>query len=147
MVKSKWINELVDSFLIIKNKYNLDWKLTVVGNGPLECKLIDSKYVEYIKFTQPEDLYKLALNSNAFVLPSVHENFGVTLHEFASTGLPILCSDNVGSQSDFVINNYNGWVFNAGSKISLRKTMYKMMSCDYDKLEEMGKNSLSISKI
>ena len=36
LVKYKWINELVDSFLIIKNKYNLDWKLTVVGNGPLE---------------------------------------------------------------------------------------------------------------
>ena len=34
LVKYKWINELVDSFLIIKNKYNLDWKLTVVGNGP-----------------------------------------------------------------------------------------------------------------
>ena len=146
LVKYKWINELVDTFLTIKAKYNLDWSLTVVGNGPLENKLPESEYVKYIKFTQPEDLYKLALNAHAFVLPSIHENFGVTLHEFAATGLPILCSDNIGAQSEFVINNYNGWVFNSGSKISLKKTLHKMMNCNHNELEKMGNKSIEMSK-
>ena len=48
-------------------------------------------------FIQPENLEKVK-NAGCFVLPSLKDNWGVVVHEFAAAGLPLIISDGVGAK-------------------------------------------------
>ena len=80
--------------------------------------------------------------SGAFVLASKIENWGVVIHEAAAlAGLPIICSDSVGSIPVFVINGFNGFVFRNQNKTDLLNTLSKFIELSEDKILSMRTNS------
>lgn len=147
LVEYKWILELINSFLELKNEGLINnWRLLVIGNGHLKNSLPNDSNIEYREFLQPKDLPKIIEQCGAFCLPSNHENYGVVIQEFAASGLPILCSDSIGASTDFVIDNYNGYIFKTGKQTDLKSKLQKLFFEDDKKLIEMGERSFQLSK-
>lgn len=92
-------------------------QLVLLGNGPLEAELradvarrgLDG--VVFAGFVQEEAVAKALATSLALILPSTEEQWGLVVNEAIFMGLPILCSDNVGSRDDLVRTAVNGYVF------------------------------------
>jgi glycosyltransferase involved in cell wall biosynthesis len=122
-----------------------DWELHLVGQGSLKNTIGDYHGVIIHDFIQPESFDSLIKESGCFILPSKYEPWGVVLHEFTAAGLPIICSNNCGSASTFLINNYNGFHFDADSKVSLKKQMTRIIDSTDEQLNIFSQNSYFIS--
>ncbi|MEY3894669.1 MAG: hypothetical protein RLZZ214_188, partial [Verrucomicrobiota bacterium] len=57
--------------------------------------------------------------SEAFVLPSLYEEWGLVVNEAMACGLPILVSKTVGSAEDLVVPGLNGYHFDPLSATDL----------------------------
>lgn len=67
---------------------------------------------------EPGDPTQNYRDASLFVLPSVHESFGLVVLEAMASSLPVIVSDNVGAK-DCVIDNNTGKIFESGSIESL----------------------------
>lgn len=90
---------LIDIFSEFKKK-NPSSILLLIGGGPLQTKIKDK--VEKLGLNESvlflnkiENVYDFLSASDVFVFPSLYEGLPLTLVEAQSSGLPILCSNNV----------------------------------------------------
>lgn len=86
------------------NKKGYDIDLTVVGK--IEDKGVFDKIkcdenTEYISPKPKEELLKLYREHNIFVMPSVHETFGLVYAEAMSQGLPVIYTKGQGFDGQF----------------------------------------------
>ena len=82
--------------------------------------------------------------ASIFVLPSVHESFGLVVLEAMAAGLPVIVSDMVGAK-DCVKEGVNGYVFSSGNSNELSMIIKKLYN-DKDLVYEMGMNSEAIAE-
>lgn len=83
-------------------KEKIDVGLKVIGTGPLEDQLkklaksknIDVRFYGYIG--SKTELRKLYRESDIFIMPSIHETFGLVYIEAMSQGLPVIYTINQG---------------------------------------------------
>lgn len=127
------------------------WTLTLIGNGPLKYDLLEQQSrsngrIDVIDFQQPEKLRDYFLKSSLFCLPSAGEHWGVVVHEAVSMGLPLLLSDTCGARFDLLENGQNGFVFRDSDESDFKEKLALLLAFDDDKLYEMGKESIEISK-
>ena len=144
--KEKGIDKLLATWDSIHKKNN--WELEIIGEGSL--KFLLDKYknnISYTPFLQPEDLVKKLKESHALILPSIFEPWGVILQEAAACGLPIIASNEVGSATKFLINNFNGYRFLSSKKdqSNLKKVLEKLINMSDVNLECFSKRSLTLS--
>ncbi len=132
---------LVEAFQIYRNKYRGKWKLICIGNGDFESLIKDDGVIIRLPFSGVDDLVKYAKNSSAFIMPSRHDQWGVAVHEFALTGLPLILSENVGSHPVFLIDRYNGYLFKNNSADDLAEKMYLISQKNDEELSLMGARS------
>jgi glycosyltransferase involved in cell wall biosynthesis len=142
LIDKKGIKELYESF----SELDTDWTLTLIGTGNLKNKLKEKKNIFIKGFIQPNKLPNLTKDAGIFILPSKEEPWGVVIHEFASSGIPIICSDNCGAATMFVKKGRNGFIFKSNNKNSIKSTIKKMISLSDKQLLRMGKESLELSK-
>ncbi len=139
---SKGINTLIDAFKRYK-KSGGKWNLICVGNGPLRTSLnVEGISVE--DFQTAEALRNLVAKSGAFVLPSYHEPWGVVVQEFSLAGMPLILSDKVGSHPVFLIDGFNGHLFDSKSSIDLAQKMHSIAEASDLALMVMGERSRSL---
>lgn len=106
----KGIRELWSAFKKIAVDHP-DWSLHCIGTGQLwDSKAIHPQIIHH-GFVQPGDLGPHLENAAAFVMPSIHEPWGVVLHEMAISGLPLLVSNQVASAELFLKESVNGFTF------------------------------------
>lgn len=122
-----------------------DWELLIIGSGSMRTLVSNAEGVIFKDFLQPEQLSQERASAGCFVLPSRREPWGVVVHEFAAAGLPILASDVVGAASTFVIDGYNGFIFQQESVMALREAMAKIIACSDHELQRMGQRSHELS--
>ena len=95
-----------------------DIHLVVLGNGPNMTKLkalsksmkIQDK-VHFKGFQQYENLPAFYAFADVFILPSLSEQWGLTVNEAMASGLPVMVSKNCGCRADLVGHGVNGYVF------------------------------------
>jgi len=92
-------------------------KLKIIGDGPLKNELLnlvkELNILDQIKFLgrlESNEVSLEMLNSNAFVLSSIHETFGVVVIEALASGLPVLIS-NCGGPEELVNEWKNGLIY------------------------------------
>lgn len=122
-----------------------DWELLIIGSGSMRNLVTNAESVRFKDFMQPEQLAQARSRVGCFVLPSRREPWGVVVHEFAAAGLPILASDVVGAATTFVIDGYNGFIFQRESVAALGEAMGKVIACSDDELQKMGQASHELS--
>ena len=147
LVKEKGILELINVFKKISLQFP-EWELKIIGNGELKNLIefnIKGFKIILEDFMKPELLVQEAQHASFFCLPSNYEPWGVVVHEFAAIGLPLVISNACGASRSFVINNYNGFVFDPKKNNQLEFCLIKMMQKNQDEFALMSNRSIQLS--
>jgi len=144
LVEEKGLNLLLEAWSRVQLLYP-DWKLELIGDGPLENQ-INNKNVIHKSFTKSEELTLVMSKAICLILPSNFEPWGVVVHEAAACGLVLILSDKVGSAPTFLIDKFNGYLFKDGNSRDLEKSMLKIIHASDNELAKMRDISISMSK-
>lgn len=136
---------LIEAFLEVKEELENDWKLVLIGNNSIpQMKLSPDVIIkDFMPASQLADEVK---NAGVFCMPSHREQWGVAIHEFALSGLPLLNSDICGANSAFLIEGFNGFVFKTSNKEDLKTKIKMFILIDDIVLCQMGENSNELGK-
>ena len=137
-----------------KLKYSDRWSLNIYGPVSDENylnkikKLIKIKKLENkIEILNPiydkDEKKKIYLNSDCFILPSRSENFGISIAEALSFGVPVITTTD--TPWKIIKDNNAGMVFDF-SEENLLNYLNKFMQLSVNELEIMSKNALDIIK-
>ncbi len=140
----KGIKNLWRAFIELQEEKTNDWELWCLGTGDIE-PIVHPK-IKHFGFVQPSELSKYLKDTGVFVLPSFFEPWGVVVHEFASAGFPIICSDKVGAKTALVENNFNGYIYNSQDIRELKSVLLSIMKASNSDLVQMAHNSVLKAK-
>lgn len=141
----KGLNLLIPALKILKERHN-DFYCVLAGAGrdeyqeQLKTNFQAAGLTDLVLFTgflEGEAKYALLADSDIFVLPSYHENFGMAVIEAMISGLPVAISDQV-SIYELVEEYQAGLTFGLNSRqiaLSLEKLLVDKELC-----LKMGKN-------
>ena len=134
----------------------------ILVSGVSSCKLIlNGGVADYFKSTLDRILESLNFigvdvsicsgdplknfqKADLFVLPSLHEAFGLVVLEAMACGLPVIITDKVGAL-DYVVDGENGFVVSAGSVEQLADRI-KFFDASRDKCITFGEKSFALIK-
>ncbi len=123
--------------------------LVFLGDGELRNEMEDYISKHNIKdvfltgFKNQSEVGKYFTAADIFVLPSgTGETWGLVVNEAMNFNLPIIVSDIVGSYSDLVSENMNGYSFKAGDIIGLKNKLFELLN--YQDLGAFGNYSKNI---
>ena len=148
-VSKKNIPTLVKAYANLLKRYPmLDIALVMVGEGGEEKSLRaliaelqipireglteavvsgNKAAVVFYPFQQVEVTPVFFARCEAFILPSMYEEWGLVVNEAMSCGTAVIVSENVGSASDLVVNKVNGFQFNPSSVAQLEEILEKFV--------------------
>lgn len=130
-------------FHALSSLKHLNWKLTLVGKGPLLEQMV-SLSKEFDIFSRIDflgernDVACLLDKSDIFLLISNWEGFPRSILEAMRSGLPVIAS-NVGGVIESVHHDYNGYVVERGDFKKLSFYLSKLIQ-DPEKRVELGKH-------
>ena len=140
LVYQKGLDVLLDALVDL---LDLDWQLTIVGDGPrldwLQAKAIELGLDERIHFLgwQPRERLPERLHqANIFVYPSRHEGMPNALLEAMSAGLPAVATDIAGNE-ELITDGENGFLVEAENSAALRDALRTLLA-DQQLRERMG---------
>ena len=81
--------------------------------------------------------------ADAFVIPTLEDNWSLVVPEAMACGLPILCSKYNGCWPELVQEGRNGWVFDPLDEQGTTETLSTAVRCQPE-LATMGAESLAI---
>jgi glycosyltransferase involved in cell wall biosynthesis len=115
LIERKGIATLIDAFVTFADDFP-ELELLLVGEGPQRQSLaarvptrLQSRVV-FAGFQGVERLPHLFSTADLFVLPSLHDGWGVVVNQALGAGLPIICSSSVGAAADLVSPGWNGLI-------------------------------------
>jgi glycosyltransferase involved in cell wall biosynthesis len=115
LIERKGLDNLLDAFVSLADEFP-ELELQLVGEGPLRKSLADrvpvhlKDRVELAGFQGIDQLPRFFAAADIFVLPSLHDGWGVVVNQALAAGLPIVCSNAVGAAVDLVSPGQNGFV-------------------------------------
>lgn len=144
--KDKGINDLCNAFILSLIETNHDWELWCCGTGELYVNRILHPKIRHFGFIQPSDIKDIMLSTDIYVMPSISEPWGVSLHEFTCAGFPVIVSDRVNSQEVFFKEKINGYSFRAGNINDLKNCILRYTTMNDKSIINMGQKSNEFSK-
>ena len=142
IVKDKGVNELVAAFNRINEK-NQNTYLLLVGPKETEQNPISEKTASIIENNHSildvgmqQDVRPFLKASDAFVLPSYREGFGMVLIEAGAMGLPCITT-NITGCNEIIIPGENGAIVEPRNEEALYKEMKKWLD-DSSLVSEMA---------
>lgn len=125
--------------------------LLIAGDGEERARIetwlrqaAQEKYssgVRMLGFRNQSELPRYFDLCDVFVLPSVHEPWGLVVNEAMNAGRAVIVSDQVGCEPDLVIEGENGSVFPAGNVAALADALERILA-DPATCRAMGEQSL-----
>lgn len=143
-VEVKALDVLVDAWKRVEDKNG--WILELVGDGPLKSQIKQTQDIVIKDFMSQEDLVIEAQNAGCFILPSRFEQWALVIHEFAAAGMPLLCSKHCGAVKHFLINGYNGFLFDPNNIETMVDSIKRILYMSYDELILMSEHSRELSR-
>lgn len=137
----KGLEDLIQAFAALNP---LDWELVIAGNDAdgyskkLQSLAATSRAHGRIHFHGPvsdNDKWALYASSDAFVLPSYSENFGLVVAEALACGVPVVTTTAT-PWHDLTANGC-GWCIPTGTE-NLQNTLYQVCALDREQLQAMG---------
>jgi glycosyltransferase involved in cell wall biosynthesis len=146
LIERKGLPDIIEAYRAYRLEVDNPWELWVVGDGPLRSSLETGEGIVPLGFKQPVECAELMARAGAFILASHSEPWGVVIHEAATAGLPVLCTDICGAAADLVSDGHSGYLFEPGDADHLRALMVRLTQMSDQQLETMGRNSHELSK-
>ena len=108
--------------------------LLIVGDGEererLEKEAEGQEGVRFLGFKNQTELPAYFALCDVFVLPSMHEPWGLVVNEAMNAARAVIVSDDVGCQADLVEDGVNGRVFPARDIDALTQALEDVLSTD-----------------
>jgi glycosyltransferase involved in cell wall biosynthesis len=143
MASQYGIATLIEAFAIVKNEYQGQIELVLVGDGPEEddLKLLARKLGVNIcvDFVGPVPHQKVPQYLNSFdiyVALSNSESFGVAIIEASACGLPVVVSD-AGGLPEVVIDGQTGFIVPQNNSEAAAERILRLL-CDQELRKEIG---------
>lgn len=131
LTKEKGFESLIKNFNLLHKKIN-NINLIIIGGGPERAnllKLVDEfnlqTNITFKGVLERREIAELYRSSDAFVLPSLGETFGVVYIEAMAAGLPVIAT-KCGGPEDFVTKE-TGVLINVNNDKQLYEAMYSMI--------------------
>ena len=107
-----------------------DMELTVIGSGKelTYLKKISNKNIKFTGYLNHEKVIDIFKQSDIFILPSVHETFGMVYLEAMASGCITVCTKNDGIDG-IIKDNYNGFLIEPNT-ISIKSLIDKIRHTD-----------------
>lgn len=152
-IEKKNLFTLLDAFAAYRSAVSPERArdLVVLGDGELKQALVQktmrlglSGLVHYPGFKQYDELpiyYGLA---DAFILPSLSEQWGLVVNEAMASGLPVLVSDHCGCAVELVDEGRNGYRFSPKDTKALTTLMIRLSQLDETRASDMAVASREI---
>jgi glycosyltransferase involved in cell wall biosynthesis len=144
LVHHKGADVLAEAYRLYRSRSTDPWDLDVAGIGPLAGAFDGLEGVTMLGFQQPAEVAERMRASSCLVVPSREEPYGVTLHEGALSGLPIITTYFVGAAPPFVQDGQNGWTVPGGDAEALAERMLQVASLDPERLGQMSAVSVGL---
>ena len=140
----KCLDELIDAFKSLKDRR---WRLIIAGDGPrdyskfLKDKARDSDRIVFTGWIEGKQKEALMRGASLFVLPSRHENFGLSVVEAMACGVPVLVTHHV-NLAEEIRSAEAGWVTDLSG---LKDGLAAVMGDEGERLRR-GKAALEFAK-
>lgn len=144
-VKHKGIEDLWKAFIELQDEFPNEWELWCIGTG--EVPPVHHSKIKHFGFIQPENLRDFISKAGVYILPSHFEPWGVTLHEFAAAGFPLICSNEIGASESFLEDKKNGFLFQSGNIPELKNCLRNMIGLPDKELIKMSEASVEKAKL
>lgn len=143
--------DLLDAYLLVEKASAPESApyLLIVGNGEeratLETRAREAApgNILFLGFRNQTELPRFYDLCNVFVLPSIHEPWGLVINEVMNAARPVIVSDQVGCQRNLVQNGVNGFVVEAFDTQSLADSICAVLANQHT-WKTMGAKSLEI---
>lgn len=140
LAREKGLYDLLDAFGSVRQQLP-DARLDIVGPGVLADELkrrakelrLESA-VTFLGTKSPEDIGRLLLDSDALVLPSHREPWGLVVNEALSYGCPVVVSNICGCVPELVLDGVTGYSFPAGDVRALSTAMTSVARLSKERL-------------
>lgn len=147
-VASKSQLELIDYFSSLSCAD--DWKLLILGEGPLRPALIDrinEKQLQdrVILMDFQEDIDRYYCKASIFAFPSLYEGFPNALSEAMAHGIACIAYDCPTGPAELIKDNYNGFLVELNNEVDFLKKLQTLVDDEWTR-ESFGKNALFLSK-
>lgn len=107
-VPVKGFDTLLPAYRAYRQRVPDPWPLTFHGQGPLAPQLANEPGAEDRGFCQPADQPAVFAAHGVYVHASHYEPWGVAVAEAMASGLPAICTEEVGASVDLVRSYYTG---------------------------------------
>lgn len=147
LIAKKRVIDLIEAFADAQK--HTPCSLALVGDGELRRSLEGHvaersiPRVHFLGFRNQSEIGKLYALADLFVLPSSSEPWGLSVNEALCFGLPVIVSDRVGSGSDLVKPEVNGYIYPCGDCAALSKYIQQTIRSQ-ERLRAMGAESRAI---
>ncbi|QEL11798.1 glycosyltransferase family 4 protein [Kushneria phosphatilytica] len=146
----KGVFDLLDALVL--GEWSTMLKIDIIGNGGekalsfLSSKIATANskknvFVRYFPSMNHCELSEFYSSADAFIFPSKRESLGLVGIEAMACGLPVVGSNIAGIRS-YLIDNYNGILFEPGHPESLLKAVQSYLSLENKKVEAMSGNAV-----
>ena len=142
-VEHKGVFEMWQAFRQFRVEHEA-WELWCVGTGDQYDNRAEYEGIKHFGFLQPDELLPILQQTVAYILPSHFEPWGVSAHEMAVAGFPLLLSDEIGSSEAFLKEGVNGFQFKHGSEEEILRVLVSIASLSQDELITMSQKSHDI---
>lgn len=130
LIKRKALGDLL---LAMSRLEDEGFRLLIIGEGPEQARLRElakrlglSSRVHFLGAIWGEAKYQYLAASDIFVLPSVHEGFGLVFLEAMYCGLPVIASSS-GGQTDFLRDGETGFLVPVGDVDALAQRILRLV--------------------
>lgn len=149
-VPKKNLHRLLEAYASYRNNVSAACDLVIAGDGHLSESLKKTaaslglaQHVHWPGFVTYEALPEYYACAEAFILPSLAEQWGLVVNEAMASGLPVLVSNACGCAKDLVDHGRNGLIFAPESTEAIAEAMLALPR-DPDELKRMGDASRKI---
>lgn len=132
-----------EAFIEFKKHYESDWEMWCIGKGNLPVP--DYPWIKDFGFVQPAQMAGFIEKAGVLILSSRKDHWGMSVHEFASAGFPLICSDKTYATSAFLIDGQNGFLHKASDKQSIIEALCRLLNTSDKVLFEMADRSAELA--
>ena len=142
---------LLEAYRIYASDNSSAWNLVILGDGvlrsALEREVTERGLTDKVSmpgFKQYEDLPTFYGLAEAFVVPSISEQWGLVVNEAMASGLPVLVSNRCGCAADLVREGINGYIFDPLLPAALAGLMRRIAADSWERRRTMAEASREI---
>ncbi len=147
LVEIKGLKEFLDATKDLRTSFNL----TVIGDGQQSEELKNQAFEQKIavqflgKLSRPEIL-EVMMESDALIMPSLGDEWGLVIIEAMSVGLPIVGSTKAGAVDELNRIQEIGATFDPEIPESIKEALEKVVSWDNEKWNQYRVDNVSLIK-